>query len=118
MSIKTLICSIFAATLAASCSSDPPVPQGRIRVKNDSMDSSYNVVRVSAGGRSYALKPGEFALLPKGVSNIRFSRQYADHVKAYTVKCPSKLTEGIQIKLIDVHLNRMPGGCSTIEASQ
>ena len=109
---------LLIALLFLGCSSDAPVPQGRIRVKNDSMDRSYNVVRVSAGGRSFTLKPGDLALLPKGASLIHFSRRYADHTKAYTVRCPREQKKGIQIKLIDVHMNRMPGGCETTEFSR
>lgn len=114
MRLKNVLTIMLALS---ACNSEARVPAGRIRVKNDSMDSSYNVVRVSANGRSYSLKPTESVLLPSGATIIRFSRQYADHVKSYTVHCPSKLDSGIMIKLIDVHLNRMPGGCKTVEAN-
>jgi hypothetical protein len=87
-------------------------------VKNDSQDRDFNVVQVSGGGRSYALRPGEFALLPGGTRAITFSRQYRDHTKTYQVECPSRLTRGITIKLIDVHLDRIAGGCRTVSSSR
>ena len=97
---------------------EPSVPDGLIRVKNDSGDSEYNVVEVLGGGAFYSLKPGEAHLLPRGTSSISFSRQYKNYTRRYQVSCPSDLTKGITIKLIDVHLNRMPGGCETTSASK
>ncbi|MCB0338220.1 MAG: hypothetical protein KDD53_01385 [Bdellovibrionales bacterium] len=93
------------------------VPEGRILVKNTSQDRTYNVVKVSAGGRSYSLAPGQSALLAKGVSQITFSRRYEDHTKRYVVKCPREIGSGIVIKLIDVHTNRLRGNCETISAN-
>lgn len=93
------------------------VPDGRIRVKNDSQDKSFNVVVVAAGGVSHTLNPKESALLPRGATFISFSRAYKDYTRRYSVTCPSNLKSGITIKLIDVHLNRMPGGCVTTSAS-
>lgn len=89
-------------------------PAGRILVLNTSQDRNYNVVDVYAEGRSYKLKPGDKALLPKGVTTINFSREYQDHTKRYTVKCPKNPERGITMKLLDVHLNRISGGCKTV----
>jgi hypothetical protein len=94
------------------------VPDGRILVKNDCRDRKYNVIQVSGGGAYYTLEPGETALLPKGANSISFSRQYADHVKRYMVQCPRILDSGIVIKLIDVHVNRIAGGCTTVSYSR
>ena len=93
--------------------SEPSVPDGRIRIKNDSQDSEYNVVQVTGSSFSHTLAPGEATLLPRGVRNISFSREYKNYTRRYQVECPAALTKGITIKLIDVHLNRMPGGCVT-----
>lgn len=109
----------FILTIGTSLSGcDRSAPNGRIRVKNDSEDSSYNVVQVSAGGASYSLKPGESAILPKGSTMIYFSRAYKEYTRSYKVECPplKESESGITVKLIDVHLNRMRGGCKTVYA--
>jgi hypothetical protein len=103
------IFSILACIALLGC--EPSVPDGRIRVKNDSQDATYNVVKVVAGGSSYTLKPGESTLLKKGTTSLSFSRAYRDYERRYHVTCPAKLEKGISIKLIDVHLNRIAGGC-------
>lgn len=100
------------------CESAPP--NGRIRIRNDIQDARYNIVKVSGGGAAYTLKPGEFALMPKGTKTMYWSRAYKDFTRNYTVEC-SSLNEnksGIIIKMIDVHLNRMGGGCVTTFASK
>jgi hypothetical protein len=104
--------------LLSGCSNEPPLKEGRIRVRNDTRDRSYNVVRVDAGGGGYSLKPGEFVDLRKGVHVFTLSRQYADHTRTYTVQCPNNLKSGISLRLIDAHLNRLPGGCKTVSASK
>lgn len=105
----------FAALTLTACFER--VPEGRILFKNDSMDWSYNVVVVRAGGASYALKPGERALLPKSTKRISVSRRYKDHTRFYEVECPS-VKKGIKMKLIDIHLNRIAGGCKTVRAGK
>ena len=94
------------------------VPDGRIRFRNDSRDSEYNVVKVSAGGSSYTLHPTEATLLPRGTRHIAVSRAYRDYTRRYEVECPGTVKSGFVIKLIDVHLNRMSGGCKTIQAGK
>ncbi len=113
---KFYILGYFLVALV-SCDSFISPPAGQILVKNDSQDREYNIVKLSASGVSYTLKPGDSELLPKGVTKISFSRAYKDHTKQYTIKCPDQLTKGIMIKLIDVHTGRLPGGCKTIAAS-
>lgn len=97
---------------------EPSVPKGRIRIKNDIQDSEYNVVRVSGGGLGASLKPGEMVLMPKGTTSMSFSRSYKTYARSYKVQCPPMELKdsGFQIKLIDVHLNRMKGGCKTVYA--
>lgn len=100
-----------------ACSGDN-VPDGQIMVKNDSRDREYNVITVSGGGRSYTLSPREHAILPKGTRTIRLSRRYSDHTREYVVECPGDLGKGISIKMIDVHVNRIAGGCQTISGDK
>lgn len=98
------------------CESAPPA--GHIRVKNDSQDSTYNVITVTGGGAYKSLKPGETVLLPKGTTTITLSRRYKDYTRIYKVECPYNKEKGIAFKMIDAHLNRMPGGCKTVYASK
>lgn len=102
--------------LLAAC--EESVPKGRIRFKNDSQDREFNVVNVSAGGVVMSLHPGESVLLPARTTSIAVSRQYKDYTRRYQVSCPPNLPKGITMKLIDVHLNRIAGGCRTTFASR
>ncbi len=112
---KLFILSLIITSLGCSQDSAPP---GRILVLNTSQDKSYNVVEVSAGGRRYSLRPGDKALVPKGTTTLNFSREYQDHTKRYTVECPANPRQGITMKLLDVHLNRIAGGCKTTRYTQ
>jgi len=94
------------------------VPAGRILVKNDSQDREYNVITVSGGGSFTSLKPGERFLLPHGTRNFSVQRRYRDYTRSYSVSCPPLGDKGIMVKLIDIHVNRMPGGCKTTFASK
>jgi hypothetical protein len=94
------------------------VPAGRILVKNDSQDREYNVITVSGGGSYASLRPGERFLLPHGVRSFSVQRRYRDYTRAYTVNCPPLGQQGISMRLIDIHVNRMPGGCKTVEATK
>lgn len=109
---------LFAASSFCLQACEEPIPDGRIMVKNDTQDSEYNIVKVSGGGASYSLKPGDHKLMPRGTTTINFSRAYANFTRRYTVRCPSKIGAGIWMRLIDVHTNRLPGGCETVEASK
>jgi hypothetical protein len=112
---RTLLIT-FAALTVVAC--EKSVPNGRIRIKNDSQDREYNVVEVSGGSRSCTLAPREHCLLPEGTQSISFSRRYKDYTRHYHVSCPRFRGPGFTIKLIDVHLNRMRGGCKTTSASK
>ena len=104
--------------LLTSCDSSGGVPPGRIRFKNDMSGAEYSTVNLSVGGRSITLKAGEWSLLPSGTTQISISYQGARELRRYRVECPSKLTEGISIRLIDVHSNRIAGGCTTVWAKR
>jgi hypothetical protein len=112
----TLTLFIFLSALILGCSDS--VPTGRILVRNDSRDSEYNVIRVSGGGAAFSLSPGESRLLPSRTGSFTVSRQYKDYVRRYSVSCPRSLEAGIVVKLIDIHLNRISGGCTTTSASK
>ena len=87
-------------------------------VKNDSQDRSYNVITVSGGGAYGALKPGEKIILPSGTKNFSVERRYKDYTRSYSVVCPPLSGRGILVKLIDIHVNRIAGGCKTVHASK
>ena len=110
-------------TLVA-CSDSDAVP-GRITVKNDIQDRDFNRIVVdgvernggSTGFRA-TLGPGEKATIPfPGVTALRLSRRYKDHTRYYVVHCPAK-PSGVVIKMIAAHVNRIGGGCETVEAYQ
>jgi hypothetical protein len=95
-----------------------PVEDGKITVINDSKDSEYNTLQISGSGFSHELDPGEFAILPKGTKSIYFSRIYKDYTRSYEVRCPEVEGSGLRMKLIDVHVNRIAGGCETVASSK
>lgn len=116
---RTAVRALAAAVLVFGLNAcEEPVPDGRIMVKNDSEDAEYNIVKVSGGGAYHTLKPGDYALMPKGTTTLYFSRQYAQFTRRYTVSCPSRVGKGVWMRLIDVHLNRIKGGCTTVSASK
>jgi len=104
-------------TMLAACDMTS-VPPGKIMVKNEIRDANYNVIKVSGGGTSFTLSPGEHGIFPKGTTRLYFSRRYKEYTREYVVECPSVLKDGIKIKLIDVHLNKIAGGCETVSASK
>lgn len=87
-------------------------------VKNDSQDSEYNVITVSGGGLSASLKPGERVVLPASTRSFSVQRRYRDYTRSYTVECPQPGSRGTFIKLIDIHVNRIAGGCKTTSAAK
>lgn len=108
---------LLAAVLLAGVAgcSEPVVPGGEITVKNDIQDREYNVVEFTTTegrpGINKRLRPGEKVTLPSGVTGLSFSRRYRDMSREYRVSCPSPFNKRVTIKLIDVHTNRLPGGC-------
>jgi hypothetical protein len=101
-----------------SCS-EKEVKGGEVVIRNDILDKQFNsfvvdqvVTRAGLTGYSKTIKPAEVVALPyRNIHSIRFSRQYEDHTKVYIIDCPDDLDTQIVIKLIDVHSNRLPGGC-------
>ena len=101
------------------CGCEEKVKGGEITVRNDIMDDSYNSfvldqISTSQGqtGLQKTLKPGEEYTIPaKRITGMRFTRRYKDHSKVYVIKCPPDANRKVQIKLIDVHSNRIAGGC-------
>jgi hypothetical protein len=111
-------CFLVALSVTlGGCSHDTP-PPGRILVKNDSQDREYNVITVSGGGAFTSLKPGERFALPAGTKTFSVSRRYKDYTRAYSVVCPPIGKSGVFVKLIDIHVNRIAGGCKTVSASK
>ena len=94
------------------------VPDGQILVKNDSQDREFNVIAVYGNGAYAVLKPGERMLLPPNTRSFSASRRYATYTRRYSVACPKLEGQGIVIKMIDMHTNRMPAGCKTVSASK
>jgi len=101
----------------SGCFGERP-PPGRIVVKNDSLDSNYNIITVSGGGMFGSLRPGERMILPAGTKDFSVERRYRDYVRSYSVHCPPLGAKGIFVKLIDIHVNRIAGGCKTTSASK
>lgn len=108
---------LVVVCLVLGCSKDTP-PPGRILIKNDSQDSEYNIITVSGGGAFTSLKPGERFVLPGGTKAFSVSRRYKDYTRSYSVTCPPLGKKGIFVKLIDIHVNRIAGGCKTVSASK
>lgn len=112
------IVALALSTSLASCR-DEQVPGGSITFQNDILDKEHNAYRidevVTTGGLTgfaRTLKPGERVTIPhKRITSLRVTRQYADHTKVYRVECPSGFDRRIVVKLIDVHTNRLEGGC-------
>jgi hypothetical protein len=113
----TLNLCLTALLFLAGCRGERP-PDGHIMVKNDSQDRSYNIITVSGGGAYGALKPGEKLILPSGTKNFSVERRYKDYTRSYAVSCPPLSGRGILVKLIDIHVNRIAGGCKTVHASK
>jgi hypothetical protein len=109
--------SALLVVYLSGCFGEKP-PPGRIVVKNDSLDSSYNVINVSGGGMLGSLKPGERMILPAGTRTFSVERRYREYIRSYSVSCPALGDKGVFVKLIDIHVNRIAGGCKTTFASK
>jgi hypothetical protein len=109
----------FGLLLASSACSEPEVPGGRITIRNDILDKEYNtftVDQVLAGGSlsgfRKVLRPTQAVTIPfKHISSLRFTRQYEGYSLIYVVDCPDDIHTAISMNLIDVHSNRLGGGC-------
>ncbi len=102
-----------------SCTQEE-VPGGEITIKNDIMDKDYNSfvvnkVTTAEGPISFSatVKPGGKTVLPrKLVESFIVTRKYKDHSKIYEVTCPKQYKGKVTMKLIDIHLNKISGGCA------
>lgn len=121
---RSLLVGLLALGIASVACSDSDAVPGRITIKNDIQDRDYNRIVVdgvtrnggSTGFRA-TLGPGEKATIPfPGVTSIRLSRRYKDFTRYYVVHCPPKQPSGLVLKMIAAHVNRIGGGCETVEA--
>lgn len=120
--MKSKILPIIIALILLNACSENDFPGIGITIKNDSEDKSFNIVVVSgsSNGHSYykSLKPGDKLNISGGSpAELKFSRQYAEYVREYKIECPTR-TKRFTVKLIDVHLNRIAGGCKTVWANK
>ena len=119
--MHSLCCRLLVVVLMgllSRCDSASSVPPGRIRVKNDFWGEEYSTIKVSARGARYTLKSKESVLLPAGTTTIEFSYSDQKYTRRYRVECPSQRDKGITINLLDVHLNKIAGGCETVWAEK
>lgn len=120
---RTLVLLLFLVPLGCS---DPHVPGGKITIRNDIMDKEYNsfivddvVSGAGATGFRKEFRPGdEFTLPYKHITALRFTRRYADKSRVYVVHCPEDFDRAITVKLIDVHTNRLHGGCALVKKGE
>lgn len=113
-----LIVAILSAFSLFGCF-EKEVPGGELTIQNDILDKEFNsfsidsvVTKTGATGYRKVLKPGERATIPHpSVVSFRLMRKYSDHTKVYHASCPKNFNKQITVKLIDVHTNRIAGGC-------
>lgn len=95
------------------------IPGGEVKIRNDILDKEFNSFRIDhvvakqgLTGFQKELNPGEEIILPfKDIRSLQFSRKYSDHTNIYIVNCPAEMNSRVLMKLIDVHTNRLNGGC-------
>jgi hypothetical protein len=117
---------MWLISLCAGCDSGKIVPGGEIILRNDIADAEYNVVVVdqlkTATGMtswSVSLRPGDEVKVPyKKVEALRFSRRYRTMTRVYKVECPKEMNRQVLMKLINVHLNKIGGGCTLVDYSE
>lgn len=111
--------------LVVACSRER-IRGGEVTIRNDILDKEYNVIAVDqittlrgTSSKRLVLRPGEQQTLPfKQITGLRFTRRYKDFSRVYLVECPSNLDRRVTIKLIDVHLNRVSGGCDLVRRGE
>lgn len=114
--IKTLVIVLITSFLT-SCDSLTPVPKGRIRIKNNLSGKEYSTYTVSGGGASKTLTAGESFIFPPRTYDFSISYRARDGYRSYRVHCPSDSSLGMTVRLIDIHSNKIGGGCETVGAS-
>jgi hypothetical protein len=112
-----LLGHVWLAISGSGCSNEA-VPAERIMVKNDSRDAEYNVIAVVAGSQHFTLKPGQHFVLPKNTRFFSVQRAYRDYTRYYSVDCPPPGKSGTFIKLVDIHMRQIAGGCRTVDIYQ
>jgi proline iminopeptidase len=123
--VSILLLLSIVLLIFCSCS-EPKVAGGELTIRNDILDKSYNSFVVDQlvtkrGPTSFTkvFRPGDEVTLPyKGIRSMRFTRPYEDHDKIYLISCPEDFNTRTLIKLIDVHTNRMGGGCELNKRGQ
>ena len=93
--------------------------EGLITIRNDIQDKDFNIIEIDQivttagqGGYDKRLSPGEAIRLPfKTILSFRVTREYPDHDKVYLVKCPMNLENEVTMKLLDIHIGKISGGC-------
>jgi hypothetical protein len=101
------------------CDLHSSVPPGRIRIKNDFWGGEDSTLIVKAAGSRYVLEAGQWTLLPQGTTSIVFSyTSKRKGTREYGVQCPGNPGQGITIKLIDVYMGKIAGGCEKLWVEQ
>ena len=111
-------CTLIFVLLFVACHGET-IPGGEIKIRNDILDKEFNsfqidhvVAKQGLTGFQKELTPGEEITLPfKDIRSLQFSRKYSDHTNIYIVSCPTEMNSRVLMKLIDVHTNRLGGGC-------
>jgi hypothetical protein len=121
--IKRLKKIFVIITLFLSACSEPEVPGGEITVINGILDKEYNSyvidqLMLERGATSYSVvvKPNQRVVIPyKNIRSMRFTRDYKDYSMIYIVECPPGFNKKIIVQLIDVHTNKVGGGCKLVK---
>ena len=108
---------LVAFFMLTACSGEK-VPDGRIMIKNDTEDRTYNEIEVTGSGIGVTLKPGQNTILPRTTLRFAVKRAYEKYTRSYSVECPRVEGSGIKIRLIDIHVNKIAGNCKTVNASK
>ena len=78
-------------------------------------------VRSTAGQKNYrvTLNPGDSVTIPgKNITGFTAVRQYDTYAKKYEVTCPGRTDVAVKTKLIDIHLDKMSGGCTLMRVGR
>ena len=118
MPVTRLLNSLLLVCCLSGCDVLSSVPAGRIQIKNNFWGKKNSSFTVSGGGMTRRLNAHEEILMPTGTTSMSFSYQGQDGPYQYKVQCPPRISKGITLKLIDVHSNRLPGGCETVWSSR
>lgn len=118
---------VFALVIGFICACNRGAHQdAEIVLRNDIEDKEFNEIVVDhvvsqsgLSSKQYRLRPGEETpLLLRGITALRFSRRYRDFTRVYDVNCADERSKRVVLKLIDVHLNRLPGGCELVRRGE